>query len=76
MIMNRVVQLMTTVLPGGKNEVADQDLPVGQSVCVVVMPAAPPPRRSAVDILAEAQGHRLFSTAADVASYFGAERAA
>ena len=72
--MQKTLRLRTTVLPGGRIEIVDQNLPEGETVDVVVTPSAPTPPRSAVDILAEAPGQRLFETAAQVDSYIGAER--
>ena len=72
--MQRALHVRTTVLPGGKVEIVDQELPVGESVDVVVSQSLALERRSAVDILAEAPGHRLFKTAEDVASYLKDER--
>ena len=68
----------TAVLPGGKIEVTDQALPPGEVVDVIVLlpPSSATTRRSAVDILAEAPGHRLFKTAADVDDYLRKEREA
>ena len=56
-------------------EVVDQNLPVGEDVDVVVSPASPAARRSAVDILNEAPGGLVFKTAADVAAYLKEEKA-
>jgi hypothetical protein len=66
------------VLPGGKIEVTDQALPAGEVVDVIILlPASSATaRRSAVDILAEAPGHRLFKTAEDVDDYLRKEREA
>jgi hypothetical protein len=74
--MQAALHLKTTVLPGGKIEVMDTSLPSGEIVDVIVLlPASPAvARRSAVDILAEAPGQRLFKTAADVAAYLREER--
>ena len=74
--MRAALHLKTTVLPGGKIEIVDQELPAGESVEVIVLlPTAPASvRRSAVDILAEAPGQRLFKTAADVEAYLQHER--
>ncbi len=72
--MEKALHIRTTVLPGGKIEIVDQGLPVGESVDVVVSQLPVSERRSAVDILAEAPGHRLFKTAEDVASYLKDER--
>jgi len=74
--MRAALHLKTTVLPGGKIEIVDQELPAGESVEVIVLlPTAPASvRRSAVDILAGAPGQRLFKTAADVEAYLQHER--
>ena len=74
--MQEALRLKTTVLPGGRIEVVDRSLPVGEPVDVVVTRSPASSRRSAVDILSEAPGHRLFKTPADVASYLKDERAA
>ena len=71
--MHKAWHVRTTVLPGGKIEIVDQGLPVGESVDVVVSQSSSN-GRSAVDILAEAPGHRLFKTAEEVASYLKDER--
>ncbi len=73
--MQKALHLKTTVLPGGKIEVVDRELRVGESVDVVVLRSATSPQRSAVDILAEAPGRRLFKTAEDVQTYLKDERA-
>ncbi len=75
--MPSVLYRKTAVLPGGKIEVTDQALPSGEVVDVIILlPASSTTRRSAVDILAEAPGHRLFKTAADVDDYLRKEREA
>jgi hypothetical protein len=76
--MRAALHLKTTVLPGGKIEIVDQELPAGESVDVIVLLSASPGsvRRSAIDILAEAPGQRLFKTAADVDAYLQHEREA
>ena len=73
--MQRVLRLTTTVLPGGKVEIVSPELEAGQTVDVVVLRQAPAQRRSAVDILAEAPGQRLFKTAQEVDDYVKEERA-
>ena len=72
--MQKVLHLKTTVLPGGKIEIVDKELPVGEVVNVTVTHSSPSSQRSAVDILEEAPGHRLFKTAEDVESYLKDER--
>ena len=72
--MPRTLHLQATVLPGGKIVIVDQDLAEGETVEVFVMSASPMQRRSAVDILAESPGHRLFKDAQDVAEYLESER--
>ena len=72
--MQKVWNLKTTVLPGGRIEIVDHELPVGESVDVVVRHPPESPRRSAVDILAEAPGQRVFKTAEEVESYLKEER--
>lgn len=76
--MQAALHLKTTVLPGGKIEIMDQELPAGASVEVIVLLSASSAsgRRSAIDILAEAPGQRLFKTAADVEAYLRHEREA
>ena len=74
--MPKVLHRKTTVLPGGKVEIVSPELPKGQTVDVVVRYAPPAAGRSAVDILAEAPGQRLFRTAKEVDDYIREERAA
>ena len=73
--MQKTLHIRTTVLPGGKIEIVDQELPVGESVDVVVSQSPASTGRSAVDILAEAPGHRCFKTAEDVRAYLAEEKA-
>ena len=72
--MQRALHIRTTVQPGGKIEIVDLELPVGEDVDVVVSPASPMARRSVVDILNEAPGGLVFKTAADVAAYLKEEK--
>lgn len=74
--MENAWHLKTTVQPGGRIEVTDVGLPSGASVDIFVLPALPPraTRRSALDVLAEAPGKRLFKTAQEVDDYIRAER--
>ena len=73
--MQKPLHLQTTVLPGGKIVIVDQDLAEGETVEIFVTASSPTPRRSAVDILAESPGHRLFKTPQDVTDYLESERA-
>ena len=73
--MQKTLHIRTTVLPGGKIEIVDEGLPVGESVDVVVSRSPASERRSVVDILAEAPGHRLFKTGKEVDDYIREERA-
>ena len=73
-MIQKALHLRTTVLPGGRIETVDQELREGDSVDFVVTPSVPTPHRSALDILEEALGKRLFDTAAEVDSYIRAER--
>ena len=72
--MQKVLHLKTTVLPGGKIEIVDKELPVGKSVNVVVTHSSTSSQQSAVDILAEAPGQRLFKSPEDVEAYLKGER--
>jgi hypothetical protein len=76
--MRAALHLRTTILPGGKIEIADDALPSGEAAEVIVLFPAQRAgaRRSAVDILAEAPGQRLFKTPADVERYLREERSA
>ena len=69
--MQRPLHLQTTVLPGGK--IVDQELAGGETVDILVTASYPALRRSAVDVLAEAPGHRLFGTAQDVIDHLESE---
>ena len=75
--MQKALHIRTTVLPNakrGKIEIVDRELPVGESVDVVVRHSSVSVQRSAIDILNEAPGHRLFKTAEEVESYLKDER--
>ena len=67
--------IRATVQPGGRIEVAAPDLPAGQSVDVFITPVSPAgERRPLREILARADGHRSFRTAAEVDAFLRAER--
>ena len=72
--MPKTLRIRTTVQPGGRVEFASPELEAGQTVEVVVTPTPTTPRRSAVDILADAPGQRLFKTAKEVDDYIREER--
>ena len=72
--MQKVLHLKTTVLPGGRIEIEDIGLEEGESIDVIIVSSSPSLKRSALDILAEAEGHRLFKTAEEVDSYLRDER--
>ena len=74
--MWRALRVRTTVLPGGRIEIVDRRLPVGESVGVVVAQSPEPERRSIVDILDEAPGRLVFKTAADVTAHLAEEKEA
>ena len=73
--MQKALHIRTTVLPGGRVEVASPELEAGQWVDVVVTRSSSTELRSVIDILAEAPGHRLFKTAKEVDDYIKEERA-
>ena len=72
--MQKAIHITTTVLPGGRIEIVDKKLPVGESVNVVVLRFNRAEQRSSLDILKEAPGQRLFKTAEEVESYLKNER--
>lgn len=74
--MQTALRVKTTVLPGGRIEIGAAELVPGILVEVIIlMPERSEElRRSAVDILAETPGQRLFKTADEVSAYLRAER--
>ena len=72
--MEKALHIRTTVQPGGRVEIASPELESGQTVDVVVTRSSSTERRSVVDILAEAPGHRLFKTGKEVDDYIKEER--
>ena len=74
--MQKALYLKAIVLPGGRIEIEDTGLEEGESVDVIVMRSEKTtPRRSALDIINEGPGQRIFKTAADVEEYLKSERA-
>ena len=64
--MVRELHLRATVLPGGKIEIESPELTAGEDVNVTIAPVQEPNqsgKRSILEILADAPGHRLFKTA-------------
>ena len=63
------------MLPGGKIEIANDELPVGQTVDVVVSHLSVPVGRSIMEILNSGPERRLFQTADEVRAYLEQEKA-
>ncbi len=75
-IVQNVLRVKTTVLAGGRIEIAVPQLAAGEAVELIVLPAYSQParQRSALDILNNAKGHRVFKTKEDVEAYLHEER--
>ena len=73
--MQQALHIRTTVQPGGKIEIVDQWLPVGEAVEVVISPVPAQSTRSAWHIISEGPGQRLFKSAKQVDDYITEERA-
>ena len=71
----RELHLKAIVQPGGRIEITSDDLPVGESVDVVVRYTPEPAPRSAIEILNDGPGHRLFKSADEVDAYLAEEKA-
>lgn len=74
--MQSALHRKATVLPGGKIELTDPELPCGKAVDVFVLlpDSTATVRPSAIDVLAQATGQRLFKNAEDVDAYLREER--
>ena len=74
--MQAAIRMTAQVQAGGKIEVTNTQLPIGQSVEVIVLLPSTHPlsRRSIVEVLAAAPGHLVFQTAEEVDSYLHEER--
>ena len=74
--MQTALRIKTTILSGGRIEISDPHLRSGETVEIIVLlpESQNTARRSALDILAEAPGQRLFKTAAEVETYLREER--
>ena len=73
--MQKALHIRTTVQPGGKVEIVNQELQEGESVDVIISPAPTPSTRSAWQIISEGPEKRLFKTAEEVKAYLAEERA-
>lgn len=73
--MEKALHIRTTVQPGGKVEIVDQELQEGENVDVIISPAPAPSARSAWQVISEGPGQRLFKTAEEVEDYVAEERA-
>jgi hypothetical protein len=80
--MQTALRMTTKVQTGGKVELIVPQLPSEEMVEVIILfpltetALSTSPKRSVLDILAEAPGHRLFQTAADVDQYLLEEHGA
>ena len=74
--MQSAVKITTVVQSGGRVEVTAPELMSGERVEVIILSfeTAHPKRRSVLDILADAPGHRLFKSAEEVDVYIREER--
>jgi len=77
-VRQTILRLKATVSTAGKIEIVAPQLLPGEAVEILILlpEASEVERRSALDILAEAPGHRLFQTAEEVAAYLQEERQA
>ena len=73
--MEKALYIRTTVQSGGRIEIVDQDLQVGENVDIVISPAPTPSARSAWQIISDGPGQRLFKSAKEVDDYLDEERA-
>ena len=73
--MEKALHIRTTVLPGGKVEIVDQELIEGENVDVVISPTPVPTGRSIMEILNSGPERRLFQTAEEVKAYLKEEKA-
>ena len=75
--MQSALRVQTTILPGGRIEISNPQLRSGENVeLIILLPSTVPTtkKRSALDIIREAPGHRLFKSAEDVDHYLREER--
>ena len=72
--MQKELHVTTTVLPGGRIEIVNEELREGDDVEVVVLHTPTKSKRSALDIIQGAPGQRLFKSAEEVDAYLRNER--
>ncbi len=73
--MQKALHVRTTVQPGGKVEIVNQELQEGESVDVIISPAPAPSARSGWQIIQDGPGQRLFKNAEEVRAYLAEEKA-
>ncbi len=76
--MQPALHLSTKVLPGNKIEISAPELPVGNTVevFVILKSSSSRTRRSAIELLDELPGQRLFKTPEEADQYLHEERSA
>ena len=78
--MQTALRTTTKVLAGGKVEIVAPQLVMNELVEIIIVFPSPQEslaattKKSALEILLEAPGHRLFRTAAEVDAYLAEER--
>lgn len=77
-VSQTILRLKTTVLTEGRVEILAPQLQAGEDVEILILLPAPltVEHRSALDILTEAPGQRLFKTPEEVQTYLQEERQA
>ena len=73
--MQKALHVRTTVLPGGKVEIASPELEAGQTVDVVVLHESSAGGRPVMEILNSGPERRLFQTPEEVRAYLAEEKA-
>jgi hypothetical protein len=76
--MQPALHLSTKVLPGNKIEISAPELPVGNTVevFVILKSSSSRTRRSAIELLDELPGQKLFKTPEEADQYLHEERSA
>ncbi len=75
--MQKALRMQTIVRPGGKIEINAPELIAGEAVEIIILVTETTPvQQSAIDILANASGQRLFKNAESVKEYLQEEREA